>query len=407
MSWFSNWVNGDFSNEYERAAHQKDRRERTSGSSWLTKLVALFNNAFNPYHDWMDYENNSFDNLADKTFGTGLTSAEQAANEFSAAEAQKNRDWQEYMTRNKYQMETESMQAAGINPAMMYGGGNLVSTAANGSAPSSVQPESGSAIGPLLSLIMSMVRFPKEMDALKAQIDETKSTAQMNRDLGQAALENAASNRRNAGVQERLATVAEYRADIENELKDWNIKVSAKEIDEIAERARNLAENTRLMERNVAAAEKNASANEKSALAAVRNSLANMMDAQTRKSLAPAQKALLEAQEVLTSLEGDARDTINKYLDEKTKHEVENIEKEGLRLDKQGRLLDKHGNLATAQQVFLYVNAACNVSREINGWINPLARLQIKNRPDVPQNPTPISPDMLYGNYGTDYLGTY
>lgn len=95
-----------------------------------------------------------------------LTGAENEQNAFNAEQAQMSRDFTEYMARNKYSMETQSMQDAGVNPAMVYGGGSLVPTAANGSAASG-SPLSGGNIADLLS---TMVRMPLEMKKLDAEI---------------------------------------------------------------------------------------------------------------------------------------------------------------------------------------------------------------------------------------------
>lgn len=167
-------------------------------------MVKGLNNAFNPYHAWFDYDKwdegtqldrilnglgsgleNALEAVADpeimasivnKYTGAHLTGAEQEANAFNAEEAEKSRQFTEYMTRNKYQMESASMEAAGLNPAMMYGGGNLVSTSSNGAQASSVAP-STSDIG---NLIFSIVRMPLEMKKLNQEIEESKSREKKN-----------------------------------------------------------------------------------------------------------------------------------------------------------------------------------------------------------------------------------
>lgn len=172
--------------------------------NWWKKFLKGLNNAFNPYHAWFDYDKMSEGSHIDKIFnslGTGisnivdavvdpgvvsglinkytgahLTGAEREANEFSAEEAQKSRDFTEYMARNKYSIETSSMLDAGVNPAMLYGGGNLVSTASNGSAASSVAPQSSD----IASLIMSIIRMPLEMEKLNQDIAESQSREKKN-----------------------------------------------------------------------------------------------------------------------------------------------------------------------------------------------------------------------------------
>ena len=56
--------------------------------------------------------------------GTGVNMHENKKNrEFSAAEALLQRKWQTEMDNTKYQRAVEDMEKAGINPAMVFGGG--------------------------------------------------------------------------------------------------------------------------------------------------------------------------------------------------------------------------------------------------------------------------------------------
>lgn len=149
----------------------------------------------NPGHAWRDYENDpdsssTFDSIINGVDDVlnGITSntesivnrmtqahqtgAEVEAQQFSADEAQKSRDFTEYMSRNKYLMETQSMEQSGINPAMVYGGGNLVPTAANGAQGTPSAPGS-SALNPF-DIMMTMARMSRELsllDSQKANID--------------------------------------------------------------------------------------------------------------------------------------------------------------------------------------------------------------------------------------------
>ena len=62
---------------------------------------------------------------------TGAT----GANQFTAEEAEKQRNWEEYMSNTAYQRAIEDMKAAGINPAMLYqSGGQGASTPSGASA---------------------------------------------------------------------------------------------------------------------------------------------------------------------------------------------------------------------------------------------------------------------------------
>lgn len=61
--------------------------------------------------------------------------------DFNAAEAQKQRDWEQYMSNTAYQRQVEDMRAAGINPGLVNGSG---ASAPSGSAASGGANASGS-----------------------------------------------------------------------------------------------------------------------------------------------------------------------------------------------------------------------------------------------------------------------
>lgn len=169
--------------------------------TWWSRLIMGLNNLMNPNHAWRDYENDpnsssTFDNfinsvddvvngvasnsqsIVDRLTQAHLTGAEVEAQEFSANEAQKSRDFTEYMSRNKYQMETQSMESAGINPAMVYGGGQLVSTATNGAQGQPSSPGS-SALNPF-DIMMTMARMSRELSLLDAQKENIESQTKKN-----------------------------------------------------------------------------------------------------------------------------------------------------------------------------------------------------------------------------------
>lgn len=372
--------------------NRADKREAESMKKYIESMGYSVPDDFEQHYSDGKYSvdesvKNIFGNVIDKYAGTGLTDAEKEANAFSAEEAQKSRDFQEFMARNKYQMETQSMQEAGINPAMVYGGGSLVPTASNGAAPSSVAPSTGN----LFDVISVLARLPEEIKAIR-------SSAERDRKEGVAALKNADTNARNAEINaenaetnRRVASVQELRQQVDALVARSNIELNDVTKDKLAKDASYILEQTNLLERRMVVAEKNASSQEKSALASLRNADAAVQNAATNDRLSDYQTSLLYAQEYVEWANKEGKEIVNRYLDEKQQKELEN-------LGKQGKLLDSQRHFLTSQQVSAYVNAACNVSNAVNRWINPLAGMS-----DSVGQPTPISPDMLYGNFGTYY----
>lgn len=73
--------------------------------------------------------------IASSLFGTGMNHIQRATDRnFNASEAQKQRNWEEYMSSTAYSRAVDDMKNAGLNPALMYGGGTASSTPGGSSA---------------------------------------------------------------------------------------------------------------------------------------------------------------------------------------------------------------------------------------------------------------------------------
>lgn len=328
--------------------------------------------------------------------GSGLTTAQIQANQYNTLErleaqnfnhneAVDARMWQQYVEENKYGWNTKSMQEAGLNPAMMYGGGNLVGTAATGATGAVSPQQSTSPGGPGLSLeglisgIMALARMPLELKQLNADIAESKAAAQKSSDEGWAARYNAITNRMNAGTQkgelgvhERQVAVQEAQVEIQRMLANSDIKVNEEEAKKLAEETLYVADQRAQLPELLAIAEKNATTAQKQALAAMKQANAAAKQAEaafqnalTNEYLSNYQTDYLYSQRLGQDVINKQNEEIMKLLPEKLQAEVAELKARGYYFDENGKLANKNQALVTAKTIHEYEMLVADVARAV------------------------------------------
>lgn len=119
---------------------------------------------------WFSNFANGVKSFWNRTTGSALTEAENQANAFNAEEAQKQRDWEEEMSNTAFQRQVSDMQAAGVNPALMYGSGASGASTPSGNSASSVAPGTAS-----MSDLMQLLMLPTQKKLMEAQTVKTIS----------------------------------------------------------------------------------------------------------------------------------------------------------------------------------------------------------------------------------------
>lgn len=89
-----------------------------------------------------------------------------------------NQQWQEHMSSTAYQRGVADMKAAGLNPAMMFGGSGGAASSPSGGASHANAAVTQDAVSPAIEKILTALRINNETSLNKAMVDKvTQETA--------------------------------------------------------------------------------------------------------------------------------------------------------------------------------------------------------------------------------------
>lgn len=164
-----------------------------------------------------------------------------SARKHARQEAQNQMAFQERMSSTAHQRAVADMEAAGLNPALMYGSGGPASAPAGASAP--IENIFDRAGDKLVSSAIESRRLEKELDQLDSQVE-------LNKSLKDQADANASSARSSARATEGYSAIPRKIGEIVDGLPSMKTKTRGL-IDKITDWWRNAPRHAKEMERTL------------------------------------------------------------------------------------------------------------------------------------------------------------
>lgn len=178
-------------------------------SSMANELTKYFNQVYQ-----LTRENNAWSAQQAKIQRDWQVEQNKVAMDFNAAEAAKNRDWQQMMSDTAHQREIKDLQAAGLNPVLSAMGGNgaAVTSGATASGVTSAGAKGDtdtSAASALVQLIGTMWSAQTQLESQRLTAQNNMAIAEKNNASAQAIAQMQAAN------QQQVAHIAgQYNLDV-------------------------------------------------------------------------------------------------------------------------------------------------------------------------------------------------